>query len=128
MHPPHPDLDYSTLEPLLGQVMLDVYQENDTIVFCRDDNEVWALEHSQNCCEHVYVEDVVGDLADLEGSPLTMAEEATRDGSNEDGAPDTSVTWTYYRFATAKGYVTIRFCGSSNGYYSERVDLVRRDS
>lgn len=72
------------------------------------------------------VEEVVGDLTDLLGSPLVEAEEV----SNADAqvVKTESYAWTFYRFATAKGSVTVRWIGVSNGYYSESVSYSEEKS
>lgn len=111
------------LKDLIGKTMVAVTNRADEeIVFEADDGKTYKLYHSQDCCERVRVEDVCGDLADLTGSPLVEAEEV----SNYEGlAPENadSYTWTFYKFRTAKGAVTIRWLGESNGYYSESVEF-----
>ena len=103
--------------PVLNKTMRKVwrgtYGGNDALYFEQEDGVHFVLTHIQDCCEDVEIESIDGDLDDLIGEPLLMAEEIIKvDGD----------TWTFYKFATVKGYVTIRFYGSSNGYYSERVD------
>ena len=84
--------------------------------------ERFMFAHSQDCCESVDINDIVGDLQDLVGSPLLVAEEVS--GATEpDEEHYESYTYTFYKFATRKGYVDVRWLGESNGYYSEGVDL-----
>ena len=56
-----------------------------------------------------------------------MAEEVTNQNVNPDGVEipeyQDSFTWTFYKFATIKGYVTISWYGESNGYYNESVSF-----
>jgi hypothetical protein len=102
---------------LLGRKMVRVENlDNEEIRFTADNNKSWRLYHEQGCCEEVRVEDIAGDLSDLVGSPLLMAEEVINDQGD-------CFTWTFYKFATIKGYVTIRWYGESNGCYSETVDF-----
>lgn len=114
-------------EDLLGHTLSDCVVGSDTVVFTLLNGDKYQLYHDQSCCENVNVEDVVGDVIDLIGSPITLAEESSN--SREDPLDVTkewsrdSFTWTFYRLATVKGYVTIRFYGESNGYYSESVSF-----
>jgi hypothetical protein len=128
------------ISDLLGKTMVRVEQTDvdgeDALVMETDGGMVYTLAHRRDCCESVTIEDIAGDLSDLVGSPLTMAEESSQDGKEAGlafpneysdgvgrlGPPDSS-TWTFYKFATLKGYVDVRFFGESNGYYSEGVYL-----
>lgn len=88
-----------------------------------------VMKHRQDCCESVDIESIVGDLSDLVGVPLLVAEEVSSDGVPPVDPGDAeygSFTWTFYKFATIRGYVDIRWYGTSNGYYSESVDLYER--
>jgi hypothetical protein len=87
-------------------------------------SERFVFFHYQDCCESVNINDIVGDLEDLAGEPLLIAEEVS--GATEpDEEHYESYTYTFYKFATRKGYVDVRWLGESNGYYSESVSLGR---
>jgi hypothetical protein len=112
-------------EEILGKTIVNINSQYDTITFTCDDGDIFRMYHEQNCCENVYVEDIIGDLDDLLNSPILMAEEIVHSDENPEGVPtkeyQDSFTWTFYKLATIKGYVTIRWYGESNGYYSEKV-------
>jgi len=110
-------------ETLKGLTFTEVKQTGEeAITFTSTCGKVFTLEHVQSCCEGVYIESVVGDLQDLVGNPILLAEEVNNaDDENIDNSE--SFTWTFYKLATIKGYVDTRWYGSSNGYYSETADL-----
>lgn len=96
----------------------------DVLTFAFADGAKYEMRHRQDCSEDVQIDDIVGDLDDLLGSPLTMAEEVTNQNGTNLKLRE-SFTWTFYKFATVRGYVTIRWYGCSDGYYSERVDFIQ---
>jgi len=141
---------------LLGKTLKDVSviansdTMEDRIYFTTIDDERYILYHSQECCEDVWIEDINGDVNDLVGSPILMAEVSTSDENPLHGNPELkgtkyedryidryksgehylyseSHTWSFYKLATIKGYVTIRWYGTSNGYYSEEVDFKKEE-
>ena len=113
---------------LAGQTLVRATKTDvDRIEFEASNGRKFALYHSQVCCECVEIESITGDLADLVGTPILIAEEASSEtapeGVNLEYQPE-SQTWTFYKLRTIKGSVDIRWYGTSNGYYSESVDFV----
>lgn len=98
------------------------------------------MYHEVNCFDRVWLEDICGDLKDLIETPILVAEKL--DSQHEtlsldyfiDGIKSGTVdfadirnqsqTYSFYTMRTRKGSVTLRWCGSSNGCYSEEVDIV----
>ena len=112
----------ASLSDMLGLTFVDVTGQEgaEELVFTAEDGRKFIFYHEQDCCEDVKIEEVWGNLTDLTGRPLTLAEEVT--GHTEAGEWE-SMTWTFYHFGTDRGVVTVRWLGQSNGYYSESVDL-----
>jgi hypothetical protein len=116
---------------LLGKTLTKIEGKKggEEIVFFTSDGQVYRLWHEEDCSESVAVEDICGDLNDLIGSPITRASEDCNEqdvnppGLEADPLPGDTFTWTFYNIATAKGHVTIRWYGSSNGFYSEKVSF-----
>ncbi len=123
--------DHAKLEDLKGKVLVSVENNDDEeLIFTTTDGEVYKLYHHQTCCERVTIEDICGDLEDLIGEPLLVAEEVVHEqDANPEGVPEQdyahSFTWTFYKLDTRKGGITVRWYGESNGCYSESVDFCR---
>ena len=124
--------EYCEVDVLKGKTLSSVYTDGtEEILFETVEGDIYKMYHSQDCCESVYIESIVGDLSDLEGAEILVAEanenlfDVLKNIGKEEDNSDESYTWTFYKFATRKGYVDIRWYGSSNGYYSESVDFVK---
>ena len=111
---------------MLGKTFVQVTGAvgNFDLLFETANGERFMFAHQQDCCERVDINDIVGDLQDLVGEPLLVAEEVEGETPVDFNEREyESVTWTFYKFATRKGYVDVRWLGESNGYYSESVEL-----
>lgn len=107
----------TTLKSITGAV------NGDEILMESNEGRKFRLYHDQDCCESVSINDINGELSDLVGNPLTVAEVTSNSDLQPGQTPEDSFTWTFYRLATIRGTVVIRWLGSSNGCYSEGVSF-----
>lgn len=107
------------LVEMIGLTATKCHSDEENIWFEFSDGSSAVFNHHQDCCEQVCIEDINGDLSDLVGVPILVAEE--RYEYSEDSYGDT--TWTFYTFRTIKGSVDVRWLGTSNGYYATGVSF-----
>lgn len=109
----------SNFEQIQGMTITAVvYKETSESLHIHLNTHVLEMIHHQECCETVYLADVVGSFEDLIGYPLLEVSENLVDIGSE----DISSTASYYNFRTVKASVQLRWVGESSGYYSETVD------
>lgn len=115
------DYRHANFNDLKGKTFVSVIRGDDEVNFYLADGSYYSMTHVQQCCEGVSIEDIVGDLSDLENTEILYVDGTTEDGECSDWSTS---TWTFYNLRTIKGSVTMRWYGSSNGYYSESVDIL----
>jgi hypothetical protein len=106
-------------ENLVGRTLTDVLAGKEMVTFTDDLGNKYEMYHSQDCCESVWLDDECGSWDDILGEKLLGAYENSMENANA----SESGTWTFYTLVTFKGSMTLRWCGESNGYYSEGVDF-----
>lgn len=137
---------------LVGKTLWSIVRLDDELLtFSADDGSEYQMLYYHDCCAGCSIEDICGDLDDLVGSTILLAEEVSSSEPDEQAlvarkaefeaekqrsidagreyyyksfedfcrSRYESETWTFYKLSTIKGSVTIRWYGSSNGYYSE---------
>ncbi len=98
-------------------------RKNDALILKFEDKTSFRLQHNDQCCESVVIEDICGDLNDLLGVPLLQAEESGSETTKDD-SDNAYQKWTFYKLATINGFVTLKWWGDSpnNSYYSLEVN------
>jgi hypothetical protein len=116
-------MEINNLE-ILGKVLtsIEIDRNTDEIYFTCSDGSEYCMAHYQSCCESVTIEDINGDVNDIIGSTILVAEERISEKDTDYG----SETYTFYTLRTINGSIDIRWYGSSNGYYSESVSFFKR--
>jgi hypothetical protein len=114
-------MGYVILKDMLNKKIVRVEVTHDELKLFTKDG-YFHFYHEPDCCEEVSIEDICGDIEDI-NDIILMAEVSTNLDEPPQNKFDESYTWTYFKIGTRKGQVTIRFYGNSNGYYSEDVDI-----
>lgn len=113
------------IEHFKNKIFTEVQDLGNELIFQMEDGTTFSMHHQQDCCESVWLEEIIGDLEDLENSAILEAEQVSSYDSEPLKENHGSYTWTFYKLGTAKGHVTLRWYGTSNGYYSESVNIYK---
>lgn len=120
---------YHDISVLKGQTIIRIdgmEKYNSKVIFTTSDGSKYQMFHEQECCETVELVEVIGDPLDLLNTPILEAScEENKQNEKDSLVYEDSHTWSFYNLRTIKGFVTLRWLGQGNGYYSEKVSFVQ---
>lgn len=112
----------SKMDEFVGEVPVSITgcePGSEDVCFTMKSGKVIRMIHHSECCESVSVEEVIGcDPQDLVGHEILSASEDSNEKTSEFGDEE---QWTFYNIRSHGGTMTIRWYGTSNGYYSTSV-------
>jgi len=112
---------------LVGEILdhVDIFpkdKENPSeIILTTRSGKKFKIYHSQDCCEHVFLESVQGEWKELIGQTINEVSNLEKDASDEEQY--NHATRTILKFKADYDTVITKWYGSSNGYYSESVNI-----
>lgn len=111
------------IELVKGKTIVEVVglkKQEESVVLKLGDKSELEFHHEQSCCESVWLEDFEFSGKSIIGAKiLDVILVSEKQGDTEWG----TMTWTFYKVQTDKGELFMRWCGESNGYYLEDVDI-----
>lgn len=114
---------YTDIAKLVGETLKYVDDCGDEILLTTESGKKYKIYHSQDCCESVSILDTKGDWHKLIGKVIRVAEHDEETPDKEEIDYYDSATLTTITFKTDDETVISRWIGTSNGYYSESVDI-----
>ncbi len=117
-------------ESLKGKILLEInvipsenYKQSDKIIFkCTDGT--YEMYYTDSF-EEVSIDSIEGELSNLIGSEILLAEEVQRDKNEPVSPQDEYREWTFYKLATQKGHVDIRWIGEDVSFYAITISLFK---
>lgn len=110
---------------LIGKTITNIEGifEDSRNIYIETDNGCYEMYHMQDCCEHVAVAKVFGDLHSVLYTPIIFAscEVVDKPEYANDVEPYDHHTFTEYTIITKTGVLKILWLGESNGWYDESV-------
>lgn len=112
---------------LKGQTLLAIELYGPDECEITTDKNKYRLIHHQDCCESVSLEKQIGEISNLIGEKITLAEEEyvndDPDWYEKPEYREDSFTWSNYYLEAGGHRLELYFLGESNGYYCETMEF-----
>lgn len=115
---------------LIGLVFYKYFQNDYEIKLFSTHGGIVVVRVAEDCCNDSWIESIDGDITQILDSPVTRFEIVSQsvdtrkiEIKDEDFRLQNDATWSFVKIDTKKGGVTIRFLGTSSGFYCEEASV-----